>query len=237
MMLKLIRLTFLLAAVAAGAGVFGPAPQRGLFIDLVVILLAAAFLLWRADAALRARLQRTAPETPAVRLLAEASHREHVERRLDAAVRPGDALAARLHGVGDVLCRELGARSLRLYDIDRSAGRHRLVEHLGEVGGPRVPGADLAAELPAARAAITGTIFIDLPRALAVPVVAADGQAIAVIELATLDLDIDVCALELLLSGAAQRVLSGPTLRSGSSLAMAPDSTAPASQRLMEAGA
>ena len=221
MLPKLIRLTLVLAAVAAGAGVFGPHTQRVLCVDLALLLLASAFLLWRAQQALRGRLERRIAAAVPVRLLAEDAHREHVECRLAEIALLSD-FESRLHRTGDLLRNELGAREVRVYTVERTDDRERLVERVGGPPGFSLPvAAALASDGPAARALITRCLWADLPRALVLPVFDGEGRVGALLELAELEIEIDAGALQHLLERATAAV-AGASL-SGS----APSDAAP----------
>lgn len=217
MLLRLTRLSVLLAAVAAAVGIFGPDAQRGLWVESAVALLGAAYLLWQGEAALRARRARRPVPVAAVRLL-DAEQLVEAERLLGQAVIAGQTFESCLHRVGERLRGELGAHGLRIFIVDPVDGEPRLLEQVGGAAGVRLP-VDLSveADLPAVQALRARRCWSALPHALALPIFQGDAQPVAVIELARLEFEVDPAALERLLRAASEALGGHEACRGASS--------------------
>ena len=194
MLLRLSRLSTGLAAAAAGLMVFGPVELRPLGADLALALAAAAFLLWRLAAVLERRLaQPVEPALPPLHLgaIALADARAAVGRAIAAA----PSFEAALLDAGTALRGELGARQVRIYRVDAPRHPPTVSELLAERPGFHAPARALTSGASLlARALGEGRPCLDLPRAVALPVLHR-GIAVAALELADIDLAVEEKAL------------------------------------------
>lgn len=200
MLLRLSRMAFWLAALAAAVALAVPTGWETGLTGLAVAASAAAFGLWRAGLA---ELRRTGG---AERLLPDAapltrSALDEAAARVDSCCAEAPSFEAALHGVARILKTELGALNVVAYRVMRADASHAWVSELVE----SQPGFQLAEQrVPLHRSALGRAIvsrreILDPAGAATLPVLG-QGAAVAVIELTGLQIGVDADALAALLA-------------------------------------
>jgi hypothetical protein len=207
MLLRLSHLSLWLATAAAVMAFFGPAGTSSLYGDIALALGGGAFVLWRGALAMRRRLEHPADAVPAPRRLDDDALGEAAALAERAAAAAGTFDAALLE-VGDVLRGELGARSVHVFLVSRRDGSTALSELIARRPGFRAPRRAVAAgDSVVARALRELRACVDLPRAVALPVVR-DGAAVALLELTGIEMPIDDHALGRVLDAAVAALVA-----------------------------
>jgi hypothetical protein len=202
MLLRLSRLSVCLALAAAVLAFVGPIELRGLCRDIALALAGVAFMLWRGALVLRARLAAAEAAIPApLPLGAEALH--EASALVGRAAAEPTHFEAALHAVAALLRTELGARAARVYAVSERDGVAGLRELIPAQPGFRAPRREFPRDASAlARALHEGRACIDLPDAIALPVLRA-AQPLAVLELRDIPIDFEEAALVALLQASA----------------------------------
>ena len=200
-MLRLFRISFCLAALAAIAALAVSVPLQSTLTSAALVLGAAACLLWRFVPAEPA----TAPSEPdsvapleiGETAIAEAG--SFVARASREAATFEDAL----HAVARTLKSELGALDARVFAVDRAADATPLLTELfaAQPGFRALPRGLCAAEEALGHALRERQASSELPYAVAVPVTRR-GDVLAVIELRDIAMQVSAGALLPLLAAA-----------------------------------
>lgn len=202
MLLRVSRLAFWFAALAAAVALAIPTGWETTLTGLAVAASAAAFGLWRAGLS---ELRRTAgaqaqwpdPEPLTRSALDEAA------ARIDTCCAQASSFEAALHGVARTLKTELGALHVAAYRVMRADLTHAWVSELVE----SQPGFQLAEQrVPLERSALGRAIalrhvILDPAGAATLPVLG-QGVSVALIELTGLQIGIDADALAAVLAQA-----------------------------------
>ena len=200
MLLRLSRLVFWLAAVAAAVALAIPTGWETWLTGLAALSSLAAFGLWRAGLA---ELRRTG--TVHALLLDAApltrSALDEAASRVETCCAEARTFEAALHDVARILKTELGGLRVAVYRVTRADATHAWVSELSEAQ----PGFQLAEQRfhlqrsTLGRAIASQRETVDSGGALALPV-SGPGGTVAAIEMTGLQIDIDPDALSALLA-------------------------------------
>ena len=225
MLLRLSRTSFWLAAAVAALALLAPGGHETLLTALAGAASVLALGLWRA--ALRGEQRRPLAElvaAPVAPVFDDRSLHDAAQLLVRRAHEAGSFEAA-LHAVAQLLRGELGAREARVYDVHSIDDSHAQISDLieSQPGFRTVPRRIRLDASPLARALRTRLEAGIPPGVVAFPVTH-DGQVVAAIELAVIELPLDPKALASLLA------LAGSTLSARAAGAAKP-TPAPASRR------
>lgn len=218
MLFRLSRVSFWLAAAAAGMTLLAPAGRETLLTGIVLVASAAAFALWRAGVSHQRRTHAAATALPAAMVLTQASVQEAAALLVRRAVEAASFETA-LHAVARVLRGELGARQALVHEVCEIGATHvQLIDLIAASPGFRARPRSVRLDAgPLGQAICTGVEAGVAPGDVAVPVLS-EGRVVAVIELCGIDVPVEPQALAALLR------LAGATL---SRLAPAPTAPRP----------
>lgn len=194
MLLRLSRLSIWLAVAAAGAAMFGPTALQSRAADIAVMLLFAALLLGLVGRSVRRQLERSRDAGPAA-LRLDAGALDDARAAVERVAAESAGLDAAVHGVGELLRGELGARTMRASRVWTSEGGATLAQILSvePLVRARPRHVALADTLPG-RALSEGRAICDLPAAIVVPVLAGT-RPVALLELIGIGIEVDDDAL------------------------------------------
>lgn len=196
MLLRLSRLSFWLAAIIAAAALFAPHGHETLLLILTIAACAAAYALWRSGIASQRRTHLPAVLVPEPEPIGETSLLDaaaHLAREIDASA----SFEAALHAATRILRSELGAREASVVEVREVDATHAQVVDLIEAQPGFHPLSRRIRLTVGAlgRAVASREAVLELPEAIALPVLGAGTRVVAVIELRRLELRIEAAAL------------------------------------------
>lgn len=200
MLLRLSRLAFWLAALAAAVALAVPTGWETALTGLAVAASAAAYVFWRAGLGELRRSESVDALLPDAEPLTSSALNEAASR-VEACCTEAPGFESALHGVARILKTELGALHVVVYRVLGSDVSHARLSELIETQ----PGLQLAEQRvhlqrsAPGRAIASGRQVIDAGGIAAVPVLGR-GDAVALIELSGLQIGIDPEALTALLA-------------------------------------
>ncbi|MEO8057659.1 MAG: hypothetical protein ABI671_04980 [Burkholderiales bacterium] len=206
MLLRVSRITFWLAALAAAVALAVPTGWETGLTGFAAVASALAYALWRSGVA-QLRRDETVRALVPVAVPFAGSALDEAAAMIEARCAAAGTFEAALHGVARILKTELGALRVVVYRVVGADETHARVSELIE-SAPGFHSAEHRLHLrrSAVGMAITTRLeVIDAGGAVALPVPGADA-VVAVIEMTGMQIDIDADALALLLARAREQL-------------------------------
>lgn len=200
MLLRVSRISFWLAALAALLALAIPTGCENLLTGFAVAASALAYLLWRAGLAQLRRFETGDALLPEAAGLSRSAL-DDAASLVEACCADATSFEAALHGVARILKSELGALRVSVYRVMGADDTHARVSELIEAQ-PGFHSAEHRVHLQrsaAGRSVATQREAIEPGGALALPIIG-KGGAVAVIQMAGLQIDIEPEALTTLLT-------------------------------------